>query len=79
MADVDPYTFADASKADQLRFLRQQYAEAATAKEVTDGRKRVTRQDLTMLKKQIDDLEQDIVAETSGGRMHVVHTQHARR
>ncbi len=79
MADVDPYTFADASKADQLRFLRQQYAEAATAKETNDGRRRVVRQDLTMLKKQIDDLQAEINAETGGGRMHVVHTQHARR
>ncbi len=77
MADVDPYTYADASKADQLRFLKQQYAEAATAKQTSDGRRTVQRQDLSALQKQIDALEEEIRAD-SGNRMHVVYTKRVR-
>lgn len=78
MADVDPYKYPDASKADQLRFLKQQYAEAATAKETHDGRRRVVRQDLTALQKQIESLEEELNG-TSGNRFGIAHTRHARR
>lgn len=76
MADVTAYSFPDASEAEQLRYLKQVYAEAMQAKSVSTGNKTVVRQDLAELRKAIEVLEDKAVRPN---RMHTIHTQHARR
>jgi hypothetical protein len=76
MADLTAYTYPDGSEADQLRYLKQVYAEAMQAKSVSTGSKTVVRQDLNELRKAIEVLE-DKTARSD--RMHTVYTVHARR
>lgn len=75
MADIDPYAYGDASDEERLRFLRQQYAEASTAKRVTREDRSWERQDLKALGEEIERLERDIQRDS---RMHRVYTRHTR-
>lgn len=75
MADITPYQAGDASDADRLRHLKQQYHEAAEALRVSTPDKTVERQKLDVLEAAIEKLEAKI-ARTN--RMHVVYSQHAR-
>lgn len=75
MADIDPYRFGDASDAERLRFLQQQYAEASTAKRVTREDRSVERQSLKELGAEIERLERKIERD---GRMHRIYTRHVR-
>lgn len=76
MADIDPYGYGDASDEDRLRFLRQQYANAAVAKRVSTDSDSVERQDLKQLAAEIDRLEDKLRRKN---RMHRVYAQRAAR
>jgi uncharacterized protein YhbP (UPF0306 family) len=75
MADLNPYTFPDGTPEEQLRYAKQQYAEAMQASSVATQDKTVTRQQLSQLAAAIEKLERDIKERT---RMHRVYSQHGR-
>lgn len=75
MPDITPYQAGDATDADRLRHLKQQYHEAAEALRTSTPERTVERQRLDVLEKAIEKLEAKI-ARTS--RMHTVYSQHAR-
>lgn len=77
MADLTPYTYPDGTPADQLRYLRQLYAETLRAKSVTspDGRS-VTRHDPSQILAAIKKLEAE---QDEPVRMHTVYARHGRR
>lgn len=75
MADITPYQAGDATDADRLRHLKQQYHEAAEAVRVSTPDKTVERQKLGELGAAIERLEAKIAR---SNRMHVVYAKHAR-
>jgi hypothetical protein len=70
MADLTPYSYPEGTAADQLRYLKQQYAAALKAQSIrsADGRE-IVRQPLTALAAEIQRLEAILV-----GRGGIVYT-----
>lgn len=75
MPTPQPPDYADMTDAQKLAYLQNQYAEAAAAKEVTDGRKRVQRQDLDKLAAEIERLEAKV---RKSSRMQTIYSRHTR-
>lgn len=75
MADITPYDAGDATDADRLRHLKQQYHEAAEALRTSTPEQTVERQRIDMLGKEIEKLEAKVSRST---RMHTAYSQHAR-
>lgn len=75
MPDITPYQAGDASDADRLRHLKQQYHEAAEALRTSTPEQTVERQSLKALGAEIKYLEAKI---SRSSRMHTVWSKHAR-